>query len=243
MVLFYNKRNIFIGIVIAALIICSVIFVAFPYAKKGHAKQNIPVGAPMFISEDGKIDAENENDKDKIYVHVTGAVKNPDVYKLMADKRVIDAITAAGGATEEGYVDAHNLAAFLEDGMKIYVPTKSEWEKDKEKGMPELVETSASSKYIESEHSTSSKSGTANANSDTDYYTNSGPKPLPTEKISINNGSLEDLMLLPGIGETIANNIIQYRKANGKFETLEDLMKVAKIGEKTYEKLAPYIKL
>ena len=246
MFVFYNKWNIVLVVFLVALIAGATAFAVISYSfysKKRNPAKSISSSTPIFISEDGKTDTPADLDKNKIYVHVTGEVKNPDVYKLPAESRVIDAINAAGGTTAEGYKHAHNLAAVLEDGMKIYVPTKDEWEKEKEKSPPELVETGVTAKYSESTGNTNGSKTSSSANSNSDSYSNSGPKPLPTEKISINNGDLEDLMLLPGIGEAIATNIIEYRKENGKFETLEDLMKVSKIGEKTYEKLLPYIKL
>ncbi len=65
----------------------------------------------------------------------------------------------------------------------------------------------------------------------------------PTELISINTASSEQLQTLPGIGSSYAERIIEFRETNGGFETVEDLIKVRGIGEKTLEKLKPYIKL
>ena len=62
-------------------------------------------------------------------------------------------------------------------------------------------------------------------------------------KVSINTDSLEQLITLPGIGETTANKIIEYRNNHGLFQNIEDLKNVSGIGDKKYEKLLPYIKL
>lgn len=56
-------------------------------------------------------------------------------------------------------------------------------------------------------------------------------------KININQASKEDLMILPGVGETRAEAIISYREKNGLFTSIEELMNVEGIKEKTYEKL------
>lgn len=65
-----------------------------------------------------------------ISVDVSGAVKNPAVYQLNYGKRIEDAITAAGGLTEEAngeFISKNlNLAMKLTDGMKIYIPRKGE---------------------------------------------------------------------------------------------------------------------
>ncbi len=60
-------------------------------------------------------------------VHVTGAVKVPDqVLYLPEGTRVGDAITAAGGATEEADLSQMNLAGYIQDGQRIYVPILGE---------------------------------------------------------------------------------------------------------------------
>ena len=61
-----------------------------------------------------------------IIVHVSGAVKNPDIYTLPPDCRVQDAIDAAGGLLAEADRQAINLAAALQDGVQLRVPTLSD---------------------------------------------------------------------------------------------------------------------
>ncbi len=64
---------------------------------------------------------------------------------------------------------------------------------------------------------------------------------LTKESININTGSIAELIKLPGIGEKVAANIIEYRKANGKFKKKEELMNVSRIGEKKYKAIEQYI--
>lgn len=61
-----------------------------------------------------------------IRVYVSGAVQHPDVYLLPTAAIVRDAITAAGGATEEGDLAAINLALPLADGAHVHVPRAGE---------------------------------------------------------------------------------------------------------------------
>ena len=58
--------------------------------------------------------------------------------------------------------------------------------------------------------------------------------------ININKASKEELKLLNGIGDTLAQNILNYRK-NNKFETIEDLLNVEGIGESKFNAIKEYI--
>ena len=58
---------------------------------------------------------------DDVVVYVSGAVASPGVLTLPASSRVIDAITAAGGATPEADLESINLARILVDGEQIRV--------------------------------------------------------------------------------------------------------------------------
>lgn len=59
--------------------------------------------------------------------------------------------------------------------------------------------------------------------------------------ININQASKEELMQLPGIGESKALAIIAYREKNGNFQTTKDLMQISGIKEGVYNKIKEYI--
>ncbi|MCK4944446.1 MAG: helix-hairpin-helix domain-containing protein [Candidatus Aminicenantes bacterium] len=58
-----------------------------------------------------------------------------------------------------------------------------------------------------------------------------------SKRININTATVKQLSTLPRIGEKIALRIVNFRKQNGKFKRIEELMKVKGIGEKLFVKL------
>ena len=60
-------------------------------------------------------------------------------------------------------------------------------------------------------------------------------------KLDLNIACVDELEILPGIGPKKAKAIIDYRERNGCFKCLERLTEVKGIGEKTLERIAPYV--
>lgn len=143
-----------------------------------------------------------------IYVHVCGHVKYPGVYQMQEGSRVYEAIDMAGGMLEEGAGDALNMAALLEDGMRIMVPDLAQAAKMIEQG---AVFDPGSSGAVSGEK-------------------NSG-------KVNINRASVQELMTLTGIGQSRAEAIIRYREEVGSFQKIEDVMKVSGIKESAFNKI------
>lgn len=61
--------------------------------------------------------------------------------------------------------------------------------------------------------------------------------------ININTATVEQLVLLPRIGEKTAGQIVSWREQNGAFQKTTDLLQVKGIGDKSFELLRPYLVL
>lgn len=114
-----DKEKILIGIIIFLLV---VIIGGVGYLQA----QKVDSGLALTPSE-----RDNPTDKDQkideyIYVHVSGQVISPGVYKLPKGARVHQAIDLAGGPTLEGDLQKLNLAQMVSDGQKITVPSVHE---------------------------------------------------------------------------------------------------------------------
>ena len=160
-----------------------------------------------------ELETVEEEQNSSIYVDISGAVKEPSVIVLAEGSRVFDAIEAAGGLNDDANITSINRAEVLEDGTHLYIPTDKEV-KDEE--LPADINTS-----------TSNTAGGADANG----------------KININTADSQTLQQLNGVGPATADKIIEYRTNTGKFKRVEDIKKVSGIGDKTFEKLAPHIKI
>lgn len=168
---------------------------------------------------------------DYIVVEVKGSVKVPGVYEVKKGSRVSDLIHEAGGLLDNADTSIINLSKELEDEMVVVIYNDEE--------INEMRKGSTSVKYIERqcvcpilENDACIEEVISNNSIDN-----------KTGLVSLNTGTIEELMTLPSIGESKAKLIIKYRDENGGFKKIEDIMNVKGIGESMFEKIKSYIML
>ncbi len=174
-------------------------------------------GAGEEDEDPSSVEGEASAEKDaaepaELLVDVGGAVAAPGVVRVAAGARVTDAVAAAGGLTAEADTATLNLAARLEDGQKVYVPTAGE-------AMP------------------AAGGGSADAGAAAGGAGSAGAGGATSGLVNINTASADELDALPGVGPATAQAIIDERESNGAFTSAEDIMRVSGIGEKKFAKL------
>ena len=214
---YINKKQ---KIVLFIIIIITLGIAYYTYTIKINDQFNIE--EQNLEVEENKIEESNkiEEETTKIVVHVSGAVRNEGIVELKEKSRIADAIEMVGGVTEDAYMKDVNLATILEDGMKIYIPTKEEVEKQRE-----------------------NKNDSVSKDTNLDIYNNSSNTRKKNNKVNINTASKEELDTLPGIGESTANKIISYREEKGNFKSIEEIKEVSGIGDSKYEQIKNLIEI
>ncbi len=152
-----------------------------------------------------------EEEVETIVVHIAGAVRKEGIVELNDGARIVDAINKAGGLNENADLSKVNLAFIISDGQKIYIPFIGE----------------------EAEISTESGENVIQDNNNEGSSNNS--------LVNINTASLSQLLELPGVGNSTAQKILDYRNENGKFKSIEDIKNVSGIGDSKFNNIKNYI--
>ena len=147
-------------------------------------------------------------------MHVFGAVREPGLYLLPADARVVDVVSAAGGLSRDAASEGVNLARALADGEQLVVPTAEE-----------LANGEVSAPAADGGQGGASGSAGTGA------------------VVDLNTADQAALETLPGIGPALAQRVIDWREENGAFSSVDDLLAVSGIGEKVLANLRDQVRV
>jgi competence protein ComEA len=153
-------------------------------------------------------------------VLITGAVKKPGIYRVPKGLLVYDLIQRAGGLSADAEVNSALLSQKLPDRGEVRIPR-------------------AASSQTRSQGGVTARSS---AKSTTRRKPKKKNKHLAPKSITLNTATLAQLDTLPGVGPKLAQRIIDYRNQHGAFASLDQLRKVAGIGQKRFDELKGYLK-
>lgn len=188
------KKIIFLSIIVGVL----AIYLVYHYVTNSSSE---------YIEENIYIETNNQpEEKNKIFLHITGEVNAPGIIEIDEGARLADVIEAAGGFTENADINKINLAYIVKDGQKINIPNVN---------------------YVDTNSYITENMG---ENIIIEDITSSS-----TNLVNINTATQTELETLTGIGPSTALKIIKYREENGKFKTIEEIKNVAGIGDSKFE--------
>jgi competence protein ComEA len=184
----------------------------------------------------------------KIVVYVRGAVNRPGVYQLEEDARIFRAIEAAGGFRGDADTEWLNQAQLLFDGAMLTVPTRDETVILRQNGEGDgsgalisgssgLTDSQGMAIGIQQGNSGSAASRQVPEKNTTGGSPSTGSRSGGEARVNLNTAQREELMTLPGIGESKADSIIRYREEHGAFTSPEEIMNISGIKSAVYSKI------
>ncbi len=153
----------------------------------------------------------------RLVVDVVGQVAHPGIVLVDDGSRVVDVLTAAGGALPEADLRRLNLARAVSDGEQVFVPRPGE-------SPPQTLGPVGVT-------GVGGGSGTAGSSNGS------------TAVVDLNTADLGALDGLPGVGPVLAQRIFDWRRQHGRFSTVDELGEVSGIGDKLLQQLRPRVRV
>lgn len=175
----------------------------------------------MVSSADSTSGSENPGPPAPVIVSVIGLVNTPGLVTLAPGARIADALDAAGGTLDGADVMGLNIARRLTDGEQIVVGISATPGQPVQMGSSIVSDPAAAS-----------------------------VGPLSAEKppgshnlIDLNSATADELDTLPGVGPVTAAAIVAWRKANGRFASVDQLGDVDGIGPARLDRLRDHVRV
>ena len=219
----HKKQIILVCLGLVLLLVIGSFFIYKNYTAENKEEKNIVLNTKKDIKKD-------EEEEEEVYyqVDIKGEVINPGIYTVKEGSRVIDVIRLAGDLTEVADTSVLNLSKKVKDEMVIIVYSYDEvvnFTATKEK---EEIEQEACLSQNGIQNDACIKDSTDDASSSSVVISG---------KVSLNTATLDELMTLPGIGESKAQAIIEYREEVGAFQNIEELKEVSGIGDAIFDQI------
>lgn len=188
--------------------------------RPGEAVE-LPVPLPMVSTAAA---APGPTTPQEVVVDVTGAVARPGVVRLPAGARVVDALTAAGGATPDADLARLNLARVLVDAEQVRVARQGDPLEDP---APDALAAPGDDPAGAAERGPGGAAGSATGGD---------------ARIDLNTADAATLETLPGIGPVLAGRIVTHRQER-PFGSVDELTDVVGIGPALLEQLRDRVRV
>lgn len=240
-----KKKLLLIGIMI--LILLGSILVFLLYFNNNRNDNSSNEFEDILIKEEKEVvDSIDNNDiKCMVTVDIKGEVVMPGLYQIECDKRIYDVINLAGGTTKNADTSVLNLSKKVFDEMVIIIYSKKEVENFNKVQQEETKKNEECQNKTEVRNDAcieeKNKTTTDVIITESNINTNSTTNNEIIDIININKASQIELTKLPGIGDSKALMIIEYRNTNGFFKTIDEIKNVKGIGNSIFEKIKAHI--
>ena len=239
---FFNeiKSNIILTI-INIIVTLSVVVLILINITNNKVEENI-IESNNIIEE---VPTEEIIKEEKIYVDIKGQVKNPGVYEVDNNSKVIDIINIAGELKNNANTKYLNLSKKIKSESVIYIYSNNEIKEFETKNIEPKEECKCETENIITCVENNSSIIEVGPNTIKETTSNNTHKEETKEEtsalININTADQKQLTSLSGIGDAKASAIIKYREEKGKFKSIEDIKQVSGISESLYEKIKEFI--
>ena len=219
----HKKQIILVCLGLVLLLVIGSFFIYKNYTVDDKEEKNIVLNTKKDTKKD-------EEEEEEVYyqVDIKGEVINPGIYTVKEGSRVIDVIRLAGDLTEVADTSVLNLSKKVKDEMVIIVYSYDEVENFTATKEKEEIEQEACLSQNGIQNDACIKDSTDDTSSSSVVISG---------KVSLNTATLDELMTLPGIGESKAQAIIEYREEVGAFQNIEELKEVSGIGDAIFDQI------
>ena len=219
----HKKEIILVCLGLVLLLVIGFVFIYKNFTADDNEDENIVLNTKNDTKKD-------EEEEEEIYyqVDIKGEVINPGIYTVKEGSRVIDVIRLAGDLTEVADTSVLNLSKKVKDEMVIIVYSYDEVENFTATKEKEEIEQEACLSQNGIQNDACIKDSTDDTSSSSVVISG---------KVSLNTATLDELMTLPGIGESKAQAIIEYREEVGAFQNIEELKEVSGIGDAIFDQI------
>lgn len=203
------------SLLLVGLALAAAVVVAYLTWQHRARTEAVPLAPPAPAVRSSAQPTSSPTATRSMVVAVAGKVRQPGIVTLPVGARVIDAIRAAGGVAPGADAGLINLARPLADGEQVVV------------GLPAGVEVGCP--------------GCAGSGRGGGDGAASGAVPPETGPVNLNAATTGELDALPGVGPVTAQRIVDWRRAHGRFDTVDQLREVDGIGPAKFERLRPRV--